>query len=73
MLTWTAFDRGGHFPAMEVPQLLVRDGQLYPFVSLFYLEVVCLMLLYVSKVEDIRAYVSKLVALEVPKISDREL
>ncbi len=25
MLTWTAFDRGGHFPAMEVPQLLVSD------------------------------------------------
>jgi hypothetical protein len=22
---WTEFDRGGHFPAMEVPDLLVED------------------------------------------------
>ncbi|CAA9583237.1 MAG: Epoxide hydrolase, partial [uncultured Thermomicrobiales bacterium] len=22
---WSEFDRGGHFPALEVPDLLVRD------------------------------------------------
>jgi epoxide hydrolase len=22
---WTEFDRGGHFPAMEVPELLAQD------------------------------------------------
>ena len=24
-MTWTEYDRGGHFPAMEVPDLLVED------------------------------------------------
>jgi hypothetical protein len=26
---WSEFDRGGHFPAMEVPDLLVGDVRLF--------------------------------------------
>jgi pimeloyl-ACP methyl ester carboxylesterase len=26
---WSQFDRGGHFPAMEVPDLLVGDIQAF--------------------------------------------
>jgi microsomal epoxide hydrolase len=25
LVHWTEFDRGGHFPAMEVPELLIGD------------------------------------------------
>jgi hypothetical protein len=25
LVHWSEFDRGGHFPAMEVPELLVGD------------------------------------------------
>lgn len=27
MAPWTEYDRGGHFPALEVPDLFVRELQ----------------------------------------------
>jgi pimeloyl-ACP methyl ester carboxylesterase len=29
LVHWTEFDRGGHFPAIEVPDLLVADLQAF--------------------------------------------